>query len=254
MIANTEPVVVDVNERDLQLAHVVSSMIESDNCDALFLVQTKYTNLVRVNLVVLKALLDEQRKAGLVITIDRPHQYLSHLMQLHQVDQKNLAFLDVISSHSSDSKGDASAKEFHGGPFHIETLPDFLFSGNKESRELGIEISKIQFIVIDNVSTLLTYNTMESIMEFFKRYSELVKSSGHHPLLSVVAIDKTLHQTLNDLILPMCKRTIEVGMDMSVNSTDSPIGATNPAAPKGPELSPGFTNLSQAISMNKEVM
>ena len=246
--------VVGLNERDLQLAHAVSSMLESDSCDAMFLVQTKYTNLVRVNLVILKALLDDQRKNGLVITIDRPHQYLSHLMQLHQVDQKNLAFLDVISSHSSDSKGEASTKEFHGGPFHIETLPDFLFSGNAESRELGIDISKIQFIVIDNVSTLLTYNTMDSIMRFFERYGELVKSSGHHPLLSVLAVDNTLHQSLNALIQPLCKRTIDVGMDMSIKNPGLPIAAGSPAAPTGPEMSPGFTNLSQAISMKKEVM
>lgn len=229
-------------------------MICSDNCDAMFLIQTKYTNLVRVNLVILKALLDEQRKTGLVITIDRPHQYLSHLMQLHQVDLRNLAFLDVISSHSSDWKGGAPSKEFHGGPFHIETLPDFLFSGNAESRELGIDLSKMQFVVIDNVSTLLTYNTVESIMEFFKRYGELVQSSAHHPLLTVVAVDKSLHQALNDLIQPLCKRTIDVGVDMSLRNADIPFTLTSHAAPAGPEMSPGFTNLSQAISMKKEVM
>jgi hypothetical protein len=246
--------VVDVNERDLQLAHAVSSIIESDSCDAIFLVQTKYTNLVRVNLVILKALLDDQRKRGLMITIDRPHQYLSHLMQLHQVDQRNLAFLDLISSHSSDSKGDASDKEFHGGPFHIETLPDFLFSGNAESLELGIDISKIQFVVMDNVSTLLTYNSMDSILEFLKRYGELMKSSSHHPLLSVLAVDNTLHQSLNDVIQPLCKRTIEVGMDMSIINSGVPIAASGPLPPAGPRMSPGFTDLSHAISMKKEVM
>jgi len=175
-------------------------------------------------------------------------------MQLHQVDQKNLAFLDVISSHSSDSKGEASSKSFHGGPFHIETLPDFLFSGNAESRDLGIDISRIQFIVIDNVSTLLTYNTMESIMMFFERYGELVKSSGHHPLLSVIAVDNSLHQPLNDLIQPMCKKIIDVGMDMSIKNSGVSVETVSPAAPAGPEMSPGFTNLSQAISMKKEVM
>jgi hypothetical protein len=129
--------VVDVNERDLQLAHAVSSMIESDSCDAMFLVQTKYTNLVRVNLVILKALLDDQRKSGLMITIDRPHQYLSHLMQLHQVDQKNLAFLDVISSHSSDSNGDASTKEFHGGRSTSRPCPTSCSAGTQRAANSG---------------------------------------------------------------------------------------------------------------------
>jgi hypothetical protein len=251
---NARLAVVHVNERDLQLAHAVSAMIESDNRDAIFLVQTKYTNLVRVNLVILKALLDDQRRSGLMITIDRPHQYLSHLMQLHQVDQKNLVFLDVISSHSSDSKGEAPNKGFQGGPFHIETLPDFIFSGNSESRELGIDVSKIEFVVIDNVSTLLTYNTMDSIMIFFKRYGELVESSGHHPLFSVVIVDNILHQSLNALIEPLCRRTIDVGMDMMIKNSGLPPAAASSAALTKPDISQGFTNLSQAISMKKEVM
>jgi hypothetical protein len=246
--------VVDLNERDLQLAHAVGSMLESDNSDSIFLVHTKYTNLVRVNLVILKALLDERRKSGLMITIDRPHQYLSHLMQLHQVNQKNLTFLDVISSHSSDWKGDASAKEFHRGPFQIETLPDFLFSGNTESRELGIDLSKLQFIAIDNVSTLLTYNTIDSIMKFFERYGELVKTASYHPLLSIVVVDNALHPSLNNLIQPLCKKTIEIGIDMCIRNADIPNVASLQAAPTGQVMSYGPTNLSQPISIKKEVM
>lgn len=245
---------VHVNEKDLQLAHTVSSLFETNNGDAMFLIQTKYTNLVRVNLVVLKALLDEQKKSGLVITIDRPHTYLSHLMQLHQVDQKSLVFLDVISTHSSDSKGDPSAKGFTGGPFHIETLPDFLFRESKESRELGIDVSKIQFIVIDNVSTLLTYNTMESIMKFFGLFFQLLKSSGHHPVLSVVAVDNTLHQALNDLIQPLCRKTIEVGVDMSIRPSAEAEAASRPTPSGTPQTLTGITGQSHDLSIKKEVM
>lgn len=108
--------------------------------------------------------------------------------------------------------------------------------------------------MIDNVSTLLKYNTMDSIMKFFERYGELVKSAARHPLLSVLAVDNTLHESLNALIQPMCKRIIDVGMDMSIKNPGLPIAAASPAAPTGPEMSPGFTNLSQAISMKKEVM
>ena len=103
-------------------------------------------------------------------------------------------------------------------------------------------------------TTLLTYNTMDSIMRFFERYGELVKSSGRHPFLSVLAVDNTLHQSLNALIQPLCKRTIDLGMDMSIKNPGPPIAAASSAAPTGPEMSPGFTNLSQAISMKKEVM
>ncbi len=87
-------------------------MIDVDESASVYLVHTKYTNLVRVNLVLLKAFLDEKHKRGLMITIDRPHQYVSHLMQLHGVDQTNLTFIDAISMHAADTKGGAVAPEF----------------------------------------------------------------------------------------------------------------------------------------------
>jgi len=51
-----------LNEKDIQLARAIDSEIPFDSGSSIVLLATKYTNLVRVNLVVLKAFLDEKRK------------------------------------------------------------------------------------------------------------------------------------------------------------------------------------------------
>ncbi|MBU0685502.1 MAG: hypothetical protein KJ653_06630 [Candidatus Thermoplasmatota archaeon] len=205
-----------MNEKDIQLAHTVSSVIETDAGSLIYLVNTKHTNLVRVNLVLLKAFLDEKKQRGLLITIDRPHQYVSHLLQLHGVDQTNLTFLDVISSHAADTKAGAVAPEFQKGPFHIETLPDFFLKQCSDPLSLQIDMSKVDFVIIDNVATLLVYNTMESIKNFFQKYVEVLKSVHSAGIQTALLMDRDQHPDLFKFIAELSKKTIEIGPDMVI--------------------------------------
>ena len=205
-----------MNEKDIRLAHNVSSVIETKDGGSVYLLTTKCTIIVRVNLILLKAFLDEKKLRGLMITIDRPHQYVSHLLQLHGVDQTNLTFLDVISSCASDTKAGAVAPEFQKGPFHIETLPDFFLKQCSAPSGLQIDMSKVDFVIIDNVATLLTYNTMESIKKFFQKYLEVVKTIRSTGIQTALVMDSDQHPDLFNFIAEFSKKTIELGPDMVI--------------------------------------
>ena len=205
-----------MNEKDLELVHAVSSVLTGEEDPSIYLIHVKYTNLVRVNLVLLKAFLEDKKRRGLMITIDRPHQYLSHLMQLHGVDQTNLVFIDAISLHSADTKGGEVAPEFQMGPFHIETLPDFLMKHEDGGSSFQIDMSTIDFVIIDNVSTLLTYNTMESIKRFFQRYVEVLNGVKSRGIQTALVMDRDQHTELYEYILSLSRKSIELGQDMLV--------------------------------------
>ncbi len=205
-----------MNERDLELVQAISSVIDDDGLSSLYLLQTRYTNLVRLNLVVLKALLEMKGRKGIMITVDRPHQYLSHLMQLHGVDQSNLTFLDAISTHAADTKGGAVAPEFQMGPFHIEALPDVLAEPSGQGALGLVDLSRVEFVVIDNISTLLTYNSMESVKEFLRKYMEVVVDRKSTPVQTVVVMDKDQHPDLYALISAVSRKAIDVGPEMQV--------------------------------------
>lgn len=198
------------------MVHAVSSVLTGEEGSSIYLLHVKYTNLVRVNLVLLKALLEDKKRRGLMITIDRPHQYLSHLMQLHGVDQTNLVFVDAISVHSADTKGGEVAPEFQIGPFHIEALPDFLMKHEDGGSSFQIDMSKIDFVIIDNVSTLLTYNSMESIKRFFQRYVDVLKSVKSRGIQTALVMDRDQHTELYEFISNLSRKSIELGQDMLI--------------------------------------
>ncbi len=204
-----------MNEKDLELVHAVSSVLAGEEASSIYLLHVKYTNLVRVNLVLLKSFLEDKKRRGLMITIDRPHQYLSHLMQLHGVDQTNLVFVDAISLHSADTKGGEVAPEFQMGPFHIETLPDFLMKHDNDG-SFQIDMSKIDFVIIDNVSTLLTYNTLESIKRFFQKYVDVLKTVKSRGIQTALVMDRDQHSELYEYISGLSRKSIELGQDMLV--------------------------------------
>lgn len=243
-----------MNDRDLQLVHAVSTVIEVDDGASIYLLNTKYTNLVRVNLVLLKVFLDEKHKRGLMITIDRPHQYLSHLMQLHGIDQSNLTFIDAISVHSADTKGGAVAPELQSGPFHIETLPDFLARKDSGGSGVAVDLSKVEFVIIDNVSTLMTYNTMDSIKRFLQKYVEIVKATKPVGLQTAIAMDKQQHPDLFQLIAELSRKSIELGSDMLMkNISVAGVSVPVPQQAAG-QAAQGVGEAGQGILRNKEVM
>jgi len=200
----------------LELVHAVSSLLNGEEDSSIYLLHVKYTNLVRMNLVLLKAFLEDKKQRGLMITIDRPHQYLSHLMQLQGVDQTNLVFVDAISLHSADTKGGEAAPEFQMGPFHIEALPDFLTKREDHGSSFQIDMSKIDFVLIDNVSTLLTYNSVESIKRFFQKYVDVLRSVKPRGIQTALAMDRDQHTELYEFILGLSRKSIELGQDMLV--------------------------------------
>jgi hypothetical protein len=241
-----------VNEKDLQLVHSISAVID-DGSSSIYVLHAKYTNLVRVNLVLLKAFLEEKRRKGLMITIDRPHQYVSHLMQLHGVDQSNLTFIDAISTHAADTKGGAVAPEFQRGPFHIEALPDFLMKPENNGSGLLVDLSKIDFIVIDNVSTLLTYNTMDSIKRFFEKYVEMVKSVRPGGIQTALVMDRDQHPQLFEFVSSMARKAIDLGPDMMVKKI-SVMGVPVPVVTQPMQQIVGPGELGTGVLRSKEVM
>ena len=243
-----------MNEKDLQLVHSVSTVLESDGATSTYLFNAKFTNLVRVNLVLLKVFLEEKRRKGLMITIDRPHQYLSHLMQLHALDQTNLVFVDTISGHASDTKGGAVASEFQNGPFQIETLPDFLYGHGNGGSKFTLDMGKVEFVIIDNVSTLLTYNTMESVKRFLQKYLDVIGKTSPNGIQTVLAMDRDLHPDLFQFITALSKKTIDLGPDMTVERV-SVSGVLEPESQhSSPQTSVGTIGVNQGITRNKEVM
>jgi hypothetical protein len=208
-----------VNERDSALVKELAPMLEGRSEPTIYLMASKYTSLVRVNLVLLKAFLDEKKSSGVMITIDRPHQYASHLLQLHGIDQSGLTFLDAISSHASDTKAEVKGGQYSEGPFYIERLPAFM-AGSDGVSPPGIDLVNVRFVIIDNVSTLLTYNSMESLKAFFSNYIDVMRKKASGNPITVFVMDKDLHGALFEFISGLAAKVIDLTPDMRIGDVE----------------------------------
>lgn len=220
-----------MNERDLRLAKELSDRIETGDGPSTFIFTARYTNLVRTNLVVLKVFLDEKRNRGLMVTIDRPHQYISHLLQLHGIDPSGLEFIDAISGHSSDTKDGTPSPSFKSGPFRIEELPEFIVADRSGEDGVTVGLKQAQFILLDNISTLLTYNSMENVKEFFERYKSALRESGASSVTTLIVMDRNLHAELFSFLSGHADRIVEITQDMELGALLS--GGRNPPGPSG---------------------
>jgi hypothetical protein len=243
-----------LNEKDLQLVHLISPIIDSDRGSSIYLFNIKFTNMVRLNLVLLKVLLEEQKRKGLMITIDRPHQYLSHLMQLHALDQTDLVFIDTISGHASDTKGGAAAPEFQNGPFQIDTLPDFLYGGGNGGTKSSLDMSKVEFVLIDNVSTLLTYNSMENVRRFLQKYTDIIGKTSPNGIQTVLVMDRDLHPDLFQFVSAFSKKAINFGPDMTIESISVPGAKVSESQQSSTQESAAPVRVDSGIPRDKEVM
>lgn len=163
-----------MNARDLLQSENLRRQLGEAPRPGLFLLDVSTTQFVVVELVLLKALLGEGNP-GLFISVDRPHRYMTHLLDMHRIDHNGLQFLNVMSRFTPANGGSASKVDFFEGPGHIDELPRAL--RERLATERGLDLSKFQFALIDNVSILLTYNSHQAVEMFLRDFVHLLSGN-----------------------------------------------------------------------------
>ena len=198
-----------MNERDMLLMQKINSMLGPMEGINRVMFTVKYTQLTRLNLILLKLLLEERKRKGILVVLDRPHQYITHLLRLHNIDQNNLFYIDTISSLSGSEPQQAKGVSFVGGPFHLENLLNLLNAEKyNESLEKIIDMDKIDFILFDNISTMSMYNDIYQIKSFVASLTSLLEQ--YDPMFLGLTIDKNTLKQLYEVLKQTCDKEIEI--------------------------------------------
>ncbi len=198
-----------MNERDMLLMQKVNSMLGPMEGINRVMFTVKYTQLTRLNLILLKLLLDERKRKGILVVLDRPHQYITHLLRLHNIGQNNISYVDTVSSLSGSEPQQAKGVSFVGGPFHLENLlKSFNAEKHSEGQEKAIDVDKIDFIILDNISTMVMYNDIYQIKSFVASLTSLLERFDS--MFLAIAIDKNAHRQLYELVKQTCDKEIEI--------------------------------------------
>ena len=218
-----------MNTDDLKLMKILLNHIVDLANGNKMLFSVDYGHIAKTNLILLKGLLEDLQKKGLFVTVDRPHQYMEHLLRMHKINYTNLFFLDTITTFSgaiSDKNININNVTILDSPFQIDLLPELFSHSNKNiGLKNQIDITGLEFILIDNVASMLNYNDLETVENFLKKYFD--KFIHTDRIFLPLLIDKLRHGSLyitakkwfdveidlksmknNNYIVPMEKKTI----------------------------------------------
>jgi hypothetical protein len=193
-----------MNERDKSLMLALMASLDSRSGGAV-LIDADSTQFVRMNLVLLKGLLEEKGLRGIFVTVDRPHQYMAHLLRMHQVSIEGLVFIDAIGRFSADRKETLARAGYVDEPFHIDTLPDAIAS--MQSGDIpGLDVNKIDFVMIDNLAALLPFNSYASVEAFVNNFISLMTTRWN--ALIPLVVDQERYGLLYETVLTHARDTI----------------------------------------------
>ncbi len=139
-----------MNTKEVLMAELLANSLKHPEIivvDVRALMQTKAA------LILLKALADINRMRGLVVTLERPHHYLTYLLGMQGISQRNLTYLDL--AHSKHKKVNFPIKI---SKRNREIIGGFI-------REDTISLKNFDFVMIDNLSSAKTHMSRESIIE-----------------------------------------------------------------------------------------
>lgn len=206
-----------MNTRDMQMMKDIIIQIGDISNENNILFSVNYLQISKTNLILLKGLLEGLKKKGILITIDRPHQYMEHLLRMHRIDYTNLLFIDTISRFSGSKLGTRNNGDnynIQGSPFQIDLLPE-LFSPNPKNDNGGegkLDLANVDFILVDNIATMLSYNDYDMVVVFLRNY--LAKSNNTNKIFKAVILDKKTHGNLYREARRLCDREIIIdGME-----------------------------------------
>lgn len=171
-----------MNEKDHQLYEQLRLQLGDPPIPGPVVLDVKTTQFVRVELVLLKALIGDGRP-GLFISVDRPHQYMVHLLDMHQIDRRNITFIDAVARFAADRKQAAAKVGFLRGPSNIDTLLEALKDWSSEDGGKHFDLNACRFVVIDNIATLLNYNSQQVVRTFLEEFVSAFKDKITVPLI-----------------------------------------------------------------------
>jgi hypothetical protein len=206
-----------MNEKDLMLYEQIKGELGDPPQSGPVVIDVKTTQFVRLELVLLKALIGDGRP-GLFISVDRPHQYMVHLLTMHQIEHCNITFVDAVSRFSADRKQAKANVGFLRGPRNIDTLPEALKEWSSEDNDQNFDLNECKFAMIDNPAILLNFNTHQVVYSFLEEFVECMGNKVSIPLV----VDRERNPNLFQMATSISKSELHMGVISGDHPSDRP--------------------------------
>jgi len=160
-----------MNSKEVEIAKELSNIIPSKG---IWVLNVKGNYQIRAILMFLKALVDFKKMSGIVITMEKPHHYLTYLLGIHGISQRSITYVDLALSHKKIFKFPIvieSQEPVVGGFFHRET----------------VNLKDYGFMLIDNIGHTRMHLRKETHQ---KIANYLIEEAKKHRIFALFPMDK----------------------------------------------------------------
>ncbi len=164
--------------------------------------------VIRANITLINILLKENLK-GIYICINHPSYLVDKLLHTHQIPTQNLSYLDFITPIS-----DVPPTTF-GNIYGMDkafSMGSLIDAGNIEAEEvfkqMDFDLKEIDFIMVDNISNLITYTTQNGIQQFIEGLTKIIKKSTL--AYGIVIMDDKTNLDIQQKIKPYFDKSVSI--------------------------------------------
>ena len=152
---------------------------------------SKKIPIPKLNYQILKYLITERKARILFISIEKPHQYMTYILGMHGVPQRNITYLDLENSKIKFPITLSNMKNLHMGGFL--------------RREI-IVLKDYDYVVVDNLEHLQHVWTNDSIREFLKTLVDDARKYGTSLIIPV----RSIENCSGKIAMEMCDEKIDI--------------------------------------------
>ena len=193
--------------KDLELVKSLMKELKKVDNPGTILLNTSTTQIAKTNFFLLKGLLDLEDKKGYFMSLDRPHQNMAYLLNNHDINQENIWYIDTVNHLSRRKRVDRENVDFVNNAFQIEKLAGILEEKEGKRKDFGT-LENIDFVLIDNLSTVSNYNNIDKIQDFLSSFEDLIIS--HDNLIGCLVMDSDSNEELDRIVRKHVKNIINV--------------------------------------------
>jgi hypothetical protein len=155
----------------------------------LFIVNIRYNMMTKALVGILDHLLRVNGQPGALISIERPHIFVSKLMEKHGIPTDKLVYLDAVTNISGEPGVASESLDLLASPFCVNFM-----SGFTTCHAAKVAVSSRGFILMDNLAALAPYMSEACI----DRFVGLLKSLDTE---CIIVLDKDKHRSLFDILM-----------------------------------------------------
>ena len=164
----------------------------------LITINPKY--IIRANISLINILLKENLK-GIYICINHPSYLVDKLLRTHEIPTENLSYLDFITPIAGPLPESTESILEMDKVFSLGTPIDAMNADTEEIfKKINIEPANTDFIMVDNISNLITYGTQEKIIQFIQNLTKVIKKFTL--VYGIIIMDEKTDKNIRQLIDP----------------------------------------------------